>query len=103
MEVLDVTTTLDKVDFYPSNIHVEVLQNIRTILTTIKGTVPLDRDFGIDAALIDRPINIIKPLLVKEVKEAIEKYEPRAKFHSIVWKGDGSQGKIVPIVKVVIR
>lgn len=103
MEVLDVTASIDKVDFYPDNIHIEILQNVKTILTTIKGSVPLDRDFGIDSSLIDRPINIVKPLLVKEIKEAIEKYEPRAKFHSVSWKGNGSDGKIVPVVKVVMK
>ena len=31
----------------------EILQNIKTILSTYKGTVPLMRDFGIDPNLID--------------------------------------------------
>jgi len=36
----------------------EVMQNVRIILTTRKGTVPLDRDFGISQEFLDSPINI---------------------------------------------
>ena len=37
------------------------------------------------------------------IKEAIEKYEPRAKLISVDWKGIREEGKLVPIVKVAIR
>jgi hypothetical protein len=103
MAVFDVTTSIDKLHFRPDSIHLEVLQNIKTILTTAKGSVPLDRDFGINTYLIDRPVSVIKPLLVKEIKEAIEKYEPRAKFQNIVWNGEIVEGKLYPVVKVVIN
>ena len=34
------------VDFAPETEAVEILQNVRTILSTQIGTVPLHRDFG---------------------------------------------------------
>lgn len=103
MAIFDITISIDKMNFSPDSVQLEVLQNVKTILTTAKGSVPLDRDFGINTYLIDRPISVIKPLLIKEVKEAIDKYEPRAKFKSIVWDGEVSEGKLRPIVKVVIN
>lgn len=103
MITFDVMASIDKLNFKPDSVQVEVLQNVKTILTTAKGSVPLDRDFGINTYLIDRPINVIKPLLVKEVKESIEKYEPRAKFKGIVWDGETTEGKLYPVVKVVIN
>lgn len=35
------------IDFAPSSEIAEILQNVRTILTTRLGSVPLERDFGL--------------------------------------------------------
>lgn len=56
----------------------QILQNVNTILNTWKGTVPLHRDFGLDADLLHRPINMVEDMVIADVIEAIEKYEPRA-------------------------
>lgn len=101
--VVDISARLDKIDLFPQTELVEVIQNVRTIITTIQGTVPLDRDFGIDVDVIDKPINVVRPLLVKEIKEKLEKYEPRAKLVSINWDGDGMEGKLIPTVRVAIK
>ena len=39
-------TALSEVNFAPASERDEVVQNVRTILATRVGTVPLDRDFG---------------------------------------------------------
>ena len=101
--VVDISARLDKINLFPQTELVEVIQNVRTIITTIQGTVPLDRDFGIDVDVIDKPINVVRPLLVKEIKEKLEKYEPRAKLISINWDGDGMEGKLIPTVRVAIK
>lgn len=101
--VVDISARLDKIDLFPQTELVEVIQNVRTIITTIQGTVPLDRDFGIDVDVIDKPINVVRPLLVKEIKEKLEKYEPRAKLVSINWDGDSMEGKLIPTVRVAIK
>ena len=103
MQQIDVTAELSEIELFPDNTYVEIIQNVKTILATAMGTVPLDRDFGIDTSLIDLPMSVIKPLLIKEVKEKIEKYEPRVKFVSISWDGDGMNGSIIPSVKVAIK
>lgn len=65
------------INFRPADVLEEIHQNITTILSTYKFTVPLFREFGFDARFIDKPMAILQPLYVKEVIETIEKYEPR--------------------------
>ena len=103
MKIIDVTASLEQIEIFPDNEQLEVIQNVKTILTTIQGTVPLDRDFGIDSEVIDKPVNVIRPLIVQEVKEKLAKYEPRVKFISMLWDGAGSEGRIVPTVRVAIK
>lgn len=43
------------ISFAPGTVAAEVLQNVRTILATRKGTVPLDRDFGLEWEHVDKP------------------------------------------------
>lgn len=103
MKIVDITMEHSEIVLFPENVLIEIIQNIKTILTTLQGTVPLDRDFGIDGTLIDKPLTVAKPLIVKDIKEKIEQYEPRAKFVSISWNGSNIDGKLIPSVRVAIK
>jgi phage baseplate assembly protein W len=81
----------------------EVMQNVRTILTTRRGTVPLDRDFGISFEFLDSPINITRAKAEQEIFLQLKKYEPRAILKQIIWETDVISGHISPSVKVEIR
>ena len=61
----------------------EVIQNVLMILLTVKGTVPLDRAFGLDATLLDKPINIVQSRLAAQAAIAIREQEPRARLISL--------------------
>ena len=74
---------LQEIDFAPSTEVAEILQNVRTILSTLRGSVPLDRDFGLTWNYVDKPIAEVKMLHIAAVIEAIEDYEPRARVQSI--------------------
>jgi len=68
----------------PTNEIEEILQNIKTIITTYKGSVPLMRDFGIDANIVDDLINpSIKQKLKNNIVKQVEIYEPRAKVKEV--------------------
>lgn len=103
MEILDIagksTTTLY---WQPENELEEIIQNVRTILTTLKGTVPLDRGFGMDTSLIDTPTSNIEGRLTVEIMEAVERYEPRVQVQAVSFEGDAMDGSVYPRVKVVI-
>jgi len=81
-----------------------VLQNIAVILSTPKGTVPLCRDFGLPWDLLDKPIPVVKNMLVAPIREAIERWEPRAAFVNVSFSEDLSQpGRLIPTVEVEIH
>jgi len=61
----------------------EIIQNVKVILNTPKGTVPLDRDFGVDWSVIDSPTTIALQKLRVNIVKAVEKYEPRVKVKSV--------------------
>ena len=86
----------------PVTLAEEVLQNVRMIISTVKYSVPMDREFGIDSAVIDRPINIAKAHLSNEIFRAVRRYEPRAVIESIDFEGDES-GRLTPKIKVQIN
>lgn len=90
------------IDLAPNAVVDEVLQNVRTIITTIKGSVPLDRAFGIDGEVVDLPVNVAKAKLTNEIFRAVRLYEPRAVIESIDFEADLS-GRLVPMVEVSIN
>ena len=71
------------------------------IISTVKYSVPMDREFGIDGTVVDRPINIAKAHLSNEIFRAVRRYEPRAVIESIEFNGD-EIGKLTPTIKIQI-
>lgn len=103
MQIIDVTAELEGVSFAPGNELEEILQNVRTILTTMKGSVPLDRDFGLDGSVLDRPVNALRTVLTTNIIEVVEQYEPRVKVTQVSFSGNADEGVVIPTVRVVIR
>lgn len=90
------------VDFAPQTEALEIIQNCQTILSTTKFSVPLDRDFGLDASFVDEPLLAAKVKIESEIFTALKKYEPRVTIKQITWTAD-PEGIIKPKVKVVIN
>jgi phage baseplate assembly protein W len=82
-----------------------IMQRVRTILSTAKGTVPLDRDFGVDARMLDKPLPAAKALLTAGIVAAIETYEPMVTVLSVYFKDDGmsGDGQLTPVVRLKIE
>jgi len=81
-----------------------VMQNVKTILATIRGTVPLDRTFGIDDTFIDTPEPVAQAKFTGAVIAAVERWEPRVKVVSVTWvrldNSETADGRLVPRVRV---
>jgi phage baseplate assembly protein W len=98
-----------KIESLPANVAyglsgvLEIMQNVRTILTTRRGTVPLDRDFGISFDFLDSPINKTQAKAEQEIFLQLKKYEPRAILKQIMWETDVISGQISPSVKVEVN
>lgn len=57
----------------------EILRCLRNLFMTPAGTVPLDRDFGIDYSVLDGPIGAAVNIFAVEAIGKVERYEPRVK------------------------
>ena len=102
MEIDILTAEQDKINFAPKNIYEEVAQNVKTICTTVKYSVPLDRRFGINADFLDRPTPKAITQIKTEIFQAIRKYEPRCKVVKISFEGD-NDGKINMKVRIAVN
>ncbi len=83
----------------------EIAQNIKIIITTRKGTVPLDRAFGLNMDFVDRPLPVAKAMARAAIAEAVHKYEPRVRVTRIDWKEtetDAMIGRLAPLVSIKI-
>ena len=93
------------ISFSPVTVHAEILQNVRTILSTRVGTVPLHRDFGRAWEHIDKPIHIAKALIRAEIIEAIERWEPRAVVNKVEFeesRNDAIEGLMNPRITLTV-
>lgn len=85
----------------PDNTVESILQNVRVIISTIRGDVPLDRGLGLRGRFVDMPMPAAQPILVTEVLEALEAYEPRARLASASFQIDEDvPGRMIPVVEV---
>jgi phage baseplate assembly protein W len=100
--MVDITAKLDQIDFGATGIT-EILQNIRTILTTAKYSVPIDREFGLSATMLDDPTPIAQAKLTAEIIAAVNRWEPRAQVKKVTFEVDDTQGILRPKVQVKIK
>ena len=60
-----------------------ILQNIALLIGTRRGTVPMYREYGMPMEFLDKPLNAAQTLAAREVIEAVEQFEPRAKVKNV--------------------
>ena len=69
-----------------------------------KGLGPFYRDFGISWDALDKPLPVAQTMLIPEIREAIETWEPRALFLDVTFSQDPSApGTLIPTVEVEIN
>lgn len=90
------------VDWAPVTEIEEIVQNVRTILSTLQGTVPLDRDFGISGYIVDDPTPLAQARLTAEIVRVLQRYEPRVKVIKVSYSGDMT-GRLSPQMEVDIH
>lgn len=101
MEIRGNGELLSAIDLVPDNIYQEVMQNIALILAAIQKSIPMLRGMGIPGELYGRPVNIAENLLVGEIRDQIETYEPRAIVGEITFERDEGKGTLIPIVELM--
>ncbi len=79
-------------------------QEIRMVLGTRKGSVPLDRDFGLSWDFVDLPLAEAMQRMVAEIGRQLERYVPRIRVRDIEFSSDQPvEGRLQPRVTVEIR
>ena len=97
-------TDLTAIRFNEQELVNSVLQNIAIILSTRKGSIPLYRDFGLNMDFLDKPMPVAKVMMIAEVREAIERWEPRATVTDVSFTEDAAvPGRLIPTVEVEIN
>lgn len=96
MDVNAVLMTDDDLEFIE-----EIKENLETLLATPVGTIPLDRDFGINMDFVGQPPAVATAMMQQEIIAKVEKYEPRVliKEIDVVVNEDGSLTPHISISK----
>ena len=74
-------------------------QEIRTVLSTRKGSVPLDREFGLSWEHVDKPMPEAMQYMVAEIGMQLEKYVPRIKVRDIFFSSSSQDGAVDGILQ----
>lgn len=98
---IDVRPTLIDVNLMPSTELEEIVQNVQTILATMRGTVPLDRTFGIDGRFLDEPVNAAQARATADITSAVNSQEPRARVKKVFFGADNG-GNVDITVRIEI-
>ncbi len=77
----------------------EISNTLKTIFTTPQGTVPFDRNFGVDMSILDEPVNLAQGKLIVEFARKVQLYEPRVKIKEVNFVTDDNNN-LVPKVRV---
>ncbi len=77
----------------------ELDRQLTLLLSTQAGTMPLDREFGIQMDFVDKPPEVVKSLYTAEVTKKIPQFIQWVRVYEVTWEY-GEQGHIKP--KVVI-
>lgn len=78
----------------------EVVQNVRTLLVTAPGTVPLSRLMGTPQDVVDQPESAVGARLQADVIKAVRTYEPRVKVQKVKLTAT-SDGKLTATAELV--
>lgn len=102
MQTITITAGLPQTfDFIENDTLRSVAQNIALIASTKKGTIPFYREFGIPMAFIDKPMTVARTMMISELTEAVDLFEPRAEIKNITFDTDGE--KSYPKLEVSLR
>jgi phage baseplate assembly protein W len=103
LEIEITATALTEINFAPASEIEEIVQNIKTILSTPIYSVPLDRAFGVNAELVDLPLLVAQAKLSSEIVQAIQKHESRAEVTKVSFVGDALVGRLQPTVRFRLK
>lgn len=79
--------------FAPQSLEQEVMQNLSLLIGTVKNSLPLAREMGLGSEYLHRPQNAAQALIIQDIYENAEAYEPRANILSVDFGADSATGQ----------
>lgn len=94
-------STPQKLEFFPLTWLDKTVEEVRIVLNTPIGSVPYNRDFGMDMSFLHLPINLAKSAYATAAAEAIERFVPSLRVNQVIFPddSDGANG-LNPIIEV---
>lgn len=84
---------------YERGLRQELLDKVFFLLSCIKGTIPMNRNIGLDPNSISQPDTIARNLYTVSAIELIEEFEDRLSVEEVQFES-GDSGNMIP--KVVL-
>jgi phage baseplate assembly protein W len=84
---------------YGSPENEEIARNLATLYSTVEGTIPMDRDFGLSLDATGYPLPVAKNMIALEITEKTETYEPRVEVLKVTFIYN-LEGKLIPNVLI---
>lgn len=86
---------------YEWELRNDILEKCEFLLTLIKGTIPMNRDIGIDPGIVSQPLYIAQQMYTMSAIETIEKYETRAIVEEVQFETTAGAGNMIPKVRLI--
>lgn len=86
---------------YELELRQKLIEKAMFLLSCYKGTIPMNRDIGIDPEVISAPDYIARNKYTISAIECIEEFENRLMVDTIEFYSDGTNGDLIP--KVVLK
>lgn len=91
---------LETVEIMPENREDEIVQNIKTIVSTTLGEAPMCRDVGVSPEAMHRSQNVAEVLLTRDIYTAMQDQESRAELRNVSFRDMEEWGVMVPVLEV---
>ena len=76
----------------------ELDRQLALLLSTVEGTMPLERELGLNTDFVDKPPQVAKSLYTAEVTKKVAKFVPWVRVREITW----SQSKTGELISRVV-
>lgn len=86
---------------YERKLRNDILEKCEFLLSVFKGTVPMNRDIGIDPDIVSQPLYIAQQMYTMSAIETIEKYETRAIVEEVQFEMTAGAGNMIPKVRLI--
>lgn len=103
MVIKEISNEFVEYDYSLNPLSIEgIVQRGSLLLSTTRGQLPLDREYGLDPKMVDKPSNTILPGLKVDIRKQFKRYIPEMELLEVILDGMDAEGKMIIRCKVSI-